>query len=60
MPERQQPRSISYSSSRPEILTVKGTAKTTWFDLQTARPKLVPEQVPFLTEIESILALPLK
>jgi putative intracellular protease/amidase len=45
MPERQQPRSISYSSSRPEILTVKGTAKKTWFDLQTDRPKLVPGQV---------------
>jgi predicted NUDIX family NTP pyrophosphohydrolase len=29
-----------------------------WFDLQTARRKLVPGQVPFVTELESILARP--
>jgi len=29
-----------------------------WLDLQTARRKLVPGQVPFLTELESLLARP--
>jgi predicted NUDIX family NTP pyrophosphohydrolase len=29
-----------------------------WFDLQTARRKLVPGQAPFVTELESILARP--
>ena len=29
-----------------------------WFDLQTARRKLVPGQVPCVTELESILARP--
>jgi predicted NUDIX family NTP pyrophosphohydrolase len=27
-----------------------------WFDMQSARRKLVPGQVPFLTELESIIA----
>jgi predicted NUDIX family NTP pyrophosphohydrolase len=29
-----------------------------WFDLQTARRKLVPGQVPFVTELELLLARP--